>query len=149
MTLTTRLSIPWVHTEIQTPNTKHQTPNTKTSNTTKYQGRVLYESLANRVHPLGAFHHDITFSDVYAYLNCLEISPCSGWMNSNATLRNATTARAVELSEVCEDISLNNNLRGYSRGAFPPGRERSTSWWIKEGRTVQPRHPRPLGEAVR
>ena len=36
-------------------------------------------------------HQDVTYSDLYTYLNCLEISPCSGWMNTNATLRNITT----------------------------------------------------------
>ena len=64
-----------------------------------------YENLANRVHPLGALHSDVLFKDVYSFLNCLEISPCSGWMNSNATLRNETTARAVELSSVISGLA--------------------------------------------
>ena len=39
----------------------------------------------NRTHPLG-----ITYEAMYDYLNCLGISPCAGWMNSNATIRNNT-----------------------------------------------------------
>lgn len=66
-------------------------------------GRVLYETMADRVrmqtglrltadswgcrqvHPLGALHNNVLTKDVYAFLNCLSISPCRGWMNKNGT----------------------------------------------------------------
>lgn len=67
-------------------------------------GRTLYNSLHNRIHPLGSLRHDITYTDFYDYLNCLEISPCTGWMNSNETIRNLTTKRANQLSAVLKDI---------------------------------------------
>eukprot|EP00039_Didymoeca_costata_P019377 m.337296 g.337296 ORF g.337296 m.337296 type:complete len:579 (+) comp18097_c0_seq1:203-1939(+) len=80
-------------------------------------GRVLYEGLHNRTHPIGALRNDVTYKDLYAYLNCLGISPCTGWMNANATLRNLTTQRAEELSGVlsglvdsAEDMKLNFGL---------------------------------------
>jgi len=76
-------------------------------------GRVLYESLATRIHPIGHLHNDVTYADVYDFLNCLSISPCRGWMNSNATLRNLTTDRAVELSAVLEDIAHNENYSSF------------------------------------
>lgn len=52
---------------------------------------------------------------LYNYLNCLSISPCRGWMNSNETLRNATTARAVELSAVLQKIASDG---GYDMPTF-------------------------------
>lgn len=76
-------------------------------------GRILYESLANRTHPIGRVHNDVTYADVYEFLNCLSISPCRGWMTVNATLRNLTTARAVELSSVLQEIASNRTYKHF------------------------------------
>ena len=34
-------------------------------------GRVLYDSLHARIHPLGSLHKDIHYKDFYDYLDCL------------------------------------------------------------------------------
>ena len=39
-----------------------------------------------------------TYDDVYEWFNCMEIGPCQGWMNSNASLRHYTTRRANQVS---------------------------------------------------
>ncbi|XP_052230368.1 acyloxyacyl hydrolase-like isoform X1 [Dreissena polymorpha] len=75
-------------------------------------GRVLYNSLHDRVHPIGALRNDVTYAHFYDYFNCLEISPCTGWMNTNETLRDLTTQRANELSDVLVDIS-NNTYKNF------------------------------------
>lgn len=49
-------------------------------------GKILYENLYADIHPLG-----ITYAEMYEFLNCLDISPCWGWLNSNETVRNFTT----------------------------------------------------------
>jgi len=49
-------------------------------------GSLLYQYGWNQTHPIG-----VTYETLYDYLNCLEISPCWGWMNSNATIREMTT----------------------------------------------------------
>ncbi len=36
-------------------------------------GRILYEALANRTHPIGMLRNDVNYSDVYTYLNCLGV----------------------------------------------------------------------------
>lgn len=41
-------------------------------------GLVLWDSLHNRTHPIG-----VTYEVVYSFLNCLNLSPCRGWMNRN------------------------------------------------------------------
>ncbi|XP_060079937.1 acyloxyacyl hydrolase-like [Ylistrum balloti] len=68
-------------------------------------GRVLYDSLKDRIHPIGSLRNDVTYSNFYDYFNCLEISPCVGWMNTNETIRNMTTERAMQLSNVLKEVA--------------------------------------------
>jgi len=49
-------------------------------------GRVLYNILSDSLHPIG-----IKYPVFYDFLNCVEVSPCWGWMNSNETARNMTS----------------------------------------------------------
>jgi acyloxyacyl hydrolase len=56
-------------------------------------GSVLYDTMHNRTHPVGT-----QYENLYDWLNCLEMSPCLVWMNSNETIRNAGDARAAELN---------------------------------------------------
>jgi acyloxyacyl hydrolase len=67
-------------------------------------GSLLYEIMHARVHPLGNNFPEIDYARVYDYLNCLEISPCWGWLNTNATVRNYTDAWAAKLSLVYQEI---------------------------------------------
>lgn len=62
-------------------------------------GRVLYNNMWNRTHPIG-----VTYEDVYDYLTCLQINPCDGWLNSNETTRNNTSAQAAALNQVYAQI---------------------------------------------
>lgn len=36
-------------------------------------GRVLYDSLFNRTHPIGKYRNDVTYEQFYDFLNCLEV----------------------------------------------------------------------------
>ena len=67
-------------------------------------GRILYNALHDRIHPAGSLHKDVTYSNFYDFLNCLQISPCFGWMNTNETWRNLTTERAMELNSALEQL---------------------------------------------
>ncbi|CAG5133422.1 unnamed protein product, partial [Candidula unifasciata] len=69
-------------------------------------GQVLYDGLAERTHPLGSYWGTFTYAKFYDLLNCLQISPCTGWMNSNKTVRDLTTKRANELSDTLRWISV-------------------------------------------
>eukprot|EP01084_Bolivina_argentea_P110558 197377_1 len=68
-------------------------------------GTVLYDSMHDKIHPIGWLNQDVTYSALYDYLNCLLISPCYGWMNSNATMRQVTQQRADELSESLKNLT--------------------------------------------
>lgn len=58
-------------------------------------GDILYDYLHDEIHPL-----NVTYKTVYDFLNCLKISPCWGWLNSNDTVREFATARAKQLSKM-------------------------------------------------
>lgn len=63
------------------------------------KGTILYDLMHNRTHPIG-----VPYTSVYDILNCLEISPCAGWLNNNATIRAATQAHADALTAVYPEI---------------------------------------------
>jgi len=54
-------------------------------------GEFIYRTMADRIHPLGQLHGNIHYDDVYKWFNCMEMGPCSAWMNSNVTLRKLAT----------------------------------------------------------
>ena len=64
-----------------------------------FDGRLLYDSMHSRIHPIGRMHNDVTYTGFYDYLNCLVTSPCWGWLNSNQTVRDLTAQRARELGD--------------------------------------------------
>lgn len=78
-------------------------------------GRVLWEGLHNRSHPIGM---GVTYEALYDYLNCLEISPCRGWMNNNETIRNMTTDHAELLSSVLSDIASTQSYSNFKMHYF-------------------------------
>ena len=53
----------------------------------------------DRIHPIGSTNQDVTYATFYDYLNCLELSPCAGWMNSNKTVRDALSATAAAMRD--------------------------------------------------
>jgi len=54
-----------------------------------------------RIHPIGSTRNDVTYKALYDYLNCLSISPCRGWMNSNEVcVRGVVLSVIVLLSNV-------------------------------------------------
>ena len=69
-------------------------------------GRVLWDTMSERQHPLGT-----RYKDVYAFLNCNQVNPCHGWLNANASLRNETTRWARSLNEVYKQIVGNHSQK--------------------------------------
>jgi len=71
-------------------------------------GRILYNTMHALIHPVG-----VTYTQVYDYLNCLDTSPCWGWMNSNETVRNMTSEIAATLSAVYPQIIASHNYTNF------------------------------------
>ncbi|KAM4689407.1 acyloxyacyl hydrolase [Discoglossus pictus] len=76
-------------------------------------GRILWDSLHNRYHPLGQLNKDVTYIQLYSFLSCLKSNPCEGWMNKNETLRNLTTERAEQLSNVLKEIASSKTFNNF------------------------------------
>jgi acyloxyacyl hydrolase len=96
-------------------------------------GRILYDSMATRIHPIGSLDNDVTYSKFYDYLNCLEISPCFGWMNSDEYWRNATTERAMELNAVYQQIIKNHTFEHFDMAYFDCPMHEVVATWEKMG----------------
>ena len=56
-------------------------------------GDMLADNLLGHMHPL-----QVKYDQVYDFLNCLKITPCAGWLNSDHATRLETTAWAKKLS---------------------------------------------------
>ena len=97
-------------------------------------GRVLFETLGDRIHPIGSLHNDVTYSHMYDYLNCLEISPCYGWLNSNATWRNITTERAMQLNGAFRDVIAENTFKNFKIFYIDPPLPAAIREWKEMGR---------------
>lgn len=64
-------------------------------------GQMMWNTMHDRVHPGLS---PIRYGRLWDYLSCLESNPCWGWLNSNATWRNYTSARAAALNDVYRRI---------------------------------------------
>jgi acyloxyacyl hydrolase len=101
-------------------------------------GRILYDTLAKDIHPVGT-----TYADLYDYLNCLDTSPCWGWMNSNSTVRNTTYAIANSLNAVYPQIIANYTFNNFKMLYAPPNLQAVVDKWIASGKD-----PRDLIEPI-
>jgi len=91
-------------------------------------GGILWNALYNRTHPIGA-----TYAEVYDFMNCLQISPCWGWMNSNETIRNITNAWAAKLSDVYDEIISTHKYPNFDMIYYPFPLEEIWKIWQAEG----------------
>lgn len=71
-------------------------------------GSILYDTLSNKMNPFG-----VPYPVFYDFLNCLEISPCWGWMNSDKSARDGTTARAMELNKAYLELIEQNKFKNF------------------------------------
>lgn len=76
-------------------------------------GRFLWDHLHDRYHPLGQLNKDVTYAHFYSFLNCLQVSPCHGWMSSNKTLRTLTSERAEQLSKTLKKIATSQKFTNF------------------------------------
>ncbi|NXS45366.1 AOAH hydrolase, partial [Balaeniceps rex] len=76
-------------------------------------GRFLWDNLHDRYHPLGQLNRDVTYSQMFSFFNCLQVSPCGGWLTSNETLRNLTSERALQLSNVLKEIARSEKFANF------------------------------------
>ncbi|CAH1270439.1 AOAH [Branchiostoma lanceolatum] len=96
-------------------------------------GSLLYDNVHDRIYPLGSLRNDITYTDFYSYMNCLEISPCAGWLTDNSTLRYLTTKRAFELSDVLKNITATSEYKNFDLVYLDIGIDEVIAEWEANG----------------
>ncbi|CAF0795333.1 unnamed protein product [Adineta ricciae] len=96
-------------------------------------GSLLYQLLHDRIHPLGRVGPPITYTQVYSYLTCLQISPCNGWLSSNETLRDLTTQRAVDLSAAVRNATYSYSPRNFDVAYIDFPFEQAIDEWEAQG----------------
>ena len=96
-------------------------------------GRILYDTMHDRIHPIGMLRKDVTYAKLYDFLNCLQVSPCAGWLNTNATIRNATSKRARELSAVLQGIAKTQKYKNFDLVFIPNFFQEAVNIWKQMG----------------
>lgn len=95
-------------------------------------GRVLYDTLKGAMHPVGT-----PYPAFYDFLNCEQTSPCSGWMNSNQTIRDQSTAHAMQLNEVYTSIIANGtSYKNFDLHYFYPDYTALIAKWTAAGHSA-------------
>ncbi|XP_020758110.2 acyloxyacyl hydrolase isoform X3 [Odocoileus virginianus] len=96
-------------------------------------GRFLWDQLHDRYHPLGQLNKDVTYAHFYSFLNCLQVSPCHGWMSSNKTLRNLTSERAEQLSTTLKKIATSQKFMNFDLFYLDFDFQKIVKKWQKRG----------------
>jgi len=73
-----------------------------------FNGELLYDTMHDQQHPIGP-----SYSQVYDWLNCMQESPCWGWLNSDPAARQMATDRATQLNAVYTDISTTETFKNF------------------------------------
>uniref|UniRef100_A0A8C0HRG6 Acyloxyacyl hydrolase n=1 Tax=Buteo japonicus TaxID=224669 RepID=A0A8C0HRG6_9AVES len=64
-------------------------------------GRFLWDNLHDRYHPLGQLNRDIKYSQIYSFLDCLQLNPCKA------------PQRALQLSNVLKEIARSEKFANF------------------------------------
>jgi len=96
-------------------------------------GSLLYQLLHDRIHPFGRVGTPFTYKQIYEYLECLEISPCLGWLSSNATLRAFTQQRANDLSQAVQEATLSYKPTNFDSDYLNFPFQDALNEWVAQG----------------
>ena len=93
----------------------------------------LWDTMANRYHPLGVYRKNLKYKDMYKWFNCLEIGPCAGWMNSNATLRAITSKHARKLNTILQNLAEKQKFDKFDIYYLENPFRAVLDKWVKDG----------------
>lgn len=110
---------------------KKMAPGSKVVITGLVDGRILWDTMNNRMHPLG-----MTYSAFYDMLWDMKANPCRTWLTSDASMRNKASARATELSGVAEEIALTQTFNNFEIVYIDLPMAQAVEEWKKEGKDV-------------
>ena len=99
------------------------------------KGSLLFKTLNGLQHPLGYFRQDVKYNQLYDFFNCLEISPCWGWMNTNATVREAADVWADSLTDQLTGIVAEHpQWTNFKLDFVPLPLDKFMAKWLAEGK---------------
>uniref|UniRef100_A0A670JJ60 Acyloxyacyl hydrolase n=1 Tax=Podarcis muralis TaxID=64176 RepID=A0A670JJ60_PODMU len=96
-------------------------------------GRFLWDNLHDRFYPLGQLNKDVTYEHFFSFLSCLQSAPCVGWMSANATLRNLTSERALQLSSVLKELAKSEKYANFDVFYMDYPLKEVAEMWQKSG----------------
>ncbi|KAM6156825.1 acyloxyacyl hydrolase isoform 2-T2 [Erethizon dorsatum] len=96
-------------------------------------GTFLWDNLHDRYHPLGQLNKDVTYAQLFSFMNCLQINPCHGWMSSNKTLRTLTSERAQQLSNTLKKIAASEKFTNFDLLYMDFAFKEITEEWQRRG----------------
>jgi len=96
-------------------------------------GTLLYDLMHDRYHPIGALNSDVTYASFYDFMNCNNISPCFGWMNTNATWRQWTQERANQLNDALQQLVSKETFKNFRLFYFDENFNEIVDIWEKQG----------------
>ena len=71
-----------------------------------FDGELLYDTMHAEQHPIGP-----TYATFYDWMNCFEVNPCWGWLNTDAEVRTKSSEHAKTLNAVYEQIEKEQNFK--------------------------------------
>lgn len=118
-------------------------------------GRFLYNTLKDKIHPLGDWRKDITYPMVYDFLDCIKSSPCAGWMSHDESIRNFTSERAANLSLAVKEVTETFKATNFKVHYVDYDIEEFSRRWVKRGgkpedliEPVDGFHPSQIGNVI-
>jgi acyloxyacyl hydrolase len=95
-------------------------------------GRILYDVLHDHPHPIGG---GVTYANVYDFLNCVYCNPCWGWLNTNQTDRDATTAHANLLNQQYRQImaETGGKFKNFDMHYYDLPTDEIMASWVAQG----------------
>jgi len=102
--------------------------------------RVFFADIHEQIHPFGALNKDVTFANFYDWMDCIEISPCRGWLTTDDYIHNVTAQRVVNINEALRKaVDENKNaFRNFDLTFIDnPVLQVINSWVEKGGRPYQ------------
>jgi len=91
-------------------------------------GSLITEAVKGKTHPVG-----VSYNDFYDYLNCMDLDLCWGYLNSNSTIIEQTTQKAMELNQVYKEIFSNYTAKNYDIIHYDFPAQEIFDEWMSQG----------------
>jgi acyloxyacyl hydrolase len=91
-------------------------------------GRILWNTMYDRRHPLG-----LTYAEFYQFLDSMDGNPCRTWLTSDATSRDKASARAQELSLILQEIAKTQKYNNIELAYMDFPLQKIWDMWVGQG----------------